>query len=73
MLWGNVVRRDVFVDTWGSGDGSLIGGRDEIVYIARLLVVTHCYLLELGSILWGDETIEMSGWGGGVEVEEDGG
>ena len=31
----------------------------------RLGWVTHCYLMNFPSILWGDETIEIGGGGGG--------
>ena len=49
VLWRNVAGRVVFVNKWGSIKSSLVGSREDMVYIAHLHLVTHYYLLELGS------------------------
>jgi len=61
VLWGNVVRGLVFVDTWGEGWGILFGGQEGEEWDGRLEWVTHCYFMTLPSSNLDDETKEMSG------------
>jgi len=61
VLWKNAAEGVVFVGTWRVGKCVLTGGREETVWIARLDVLTHYFLLELLESILGCETKEMSG------------
>jgi len=68
VFWENMVGMVVFVDTRGWRWDLLVDSREEMVSDRRLEWVTHYYLMNLPSILWGNETKEMCWWGRGSWV-----